>query len=103
MWVKRVVKIVIHPKIIAKLAARGISGNDVGECFGNAKAGDIIDLREGNKTTPDTRWFISQTNNGRELKIVYMLFEKRDEAIIKSTYAPNRDEKHLYIFRAPSL
>ena len=38
-------KIIIHPKIIAKIAARGITGSDVDECFRNATAGAIIDRR----------------------------------------------------------
>ena len=94
-------KFVIAPGIVEKIAKRGIDLKDIIECFANRTAGNIVDDREHNRTNPPTVWFISETDNRRELKVVYIHLAKADRAVIKSAYPPDREEKVMYIRYAP--
>jgi len=90
------VNISISPKIREKLLNKhDVDENEVEECFLNMDGGLLADNREEHKTTPPTRWFISETNAGRRLKIVFI------EGIlgayqIKTAYEPNENEEKIY-------
>lgn len=79
-----------------KLARRGITLEDLMECFGTISGKVLIDTRERSKTTPPTLWFISTTKNGRALKVVFIYFADVKEAHIKSAYEPSNVELALY-------
>lgn len=66
-------------------------------------AWNAIFLKSAAKTGPPTSWFISETDRGIKLKIVFMFFAKEDEFVIKSAFAPNSDEIGIYKkYSAPS-
>ena len=68
---------------------------EVLQCFRNRLGPDMLDLRAEHRTDPPTRWFISSTNRGRRLKIVYVR-HSADEAVVKTAYEPNITEIRIY-------
>lgn len=44
--------------------------------------------------TPPTRWFISETDYGRKLKIVFMNTDQG--VVIRTAYDPNPEEMRIY-------
>jgi len=67
-----------------KLARRDITIDDVAECFMNKEGKPLEDMRPQHKTVPPTFWFISTTDKGRLLKVVFI--PKGNTAHIKSAF-----------------
>lgn len=64
------------------------------QCFANRIGRLLEDQRARHKTHPPTLWFLSQTNRGRILKVVYI---QNGQAIhLKSAFALNTDELAIY-------
>lgn len=51
---------------------------EVEEAFLNGSGSYLEDSRDSHKTIPPTLWFISYTNKGRVLKIIFMERESGD-------------------------
>ncbi|MCF8199757.1 MAG: hypothetical protein K9J42_13390 [Sulfuritalea sp.] len=87
---------VIFSQVIRdKLAAKhSVSEDDVRECFAN-KAGQYLeDPRADHQTDPPTLWFVSETNSGRRLKVIFVY---RDGNIfIKSAYGADENSIRIY-------
>lgn len=87
----------IAPGIFEKLKTRHkVTEAEIEECFLNRQYNHLIDDREEHDTDPPTQWFISETDTGRLLKIVWM----KDEVlgiVIKSAYEPGRDTIDYYM------
>jgi hypothetical protein len=79
-----------------KLTARNITISDLLECFALKSGKVLIDDREKNRTDPPTLWFISQTQTGRALKVVFIYFADVKQAHVKSAYEPNSIELEIY-------
>ncbi len=87
--------LVISQKIESKLAEKHqVRPSEVRQCFENREAGFLEDDREDNKTDPPTKWFISCTNRGRKLKVVFVF--KEGKVFLKTAYPPNSDEIGIY-------
>ena len=86
----------ISKTIQTKLTVKhgGITADEITQCFANREKSDLIDTREDHQTDPETRWFISTTDYGRKLKIVYVFDSKN--TYIKTAYAPNEEEERIY-------
>lgn len=50
--------------------------------------------RARHKTNPPTLWFLSKTNQGRILKVVYIQHGSKID--LKSAFEPNADEFAIY-------
>lgn len=86
----------ISDEIEKKLRDRhGVDQFDILQCFGNQTRSALIDEREEHKTDPPTQWFISETDSGRLLKIVFIQLTVLD-VVIKSAYEPDPDEERIY-------
>lgn len=72
----------------------GITDAEITECFANRDKGDLFDDRENHKTDPQSRWFISETDRGIKLKVVYIY--DNGNVIIKTAYPPNTTEVKIY-------
>lgn len=83
-------------RILRKLKEKhAVEWYEVEEAFWNSTGQYIEDIRAQHKTIPPTLWFISVTDKGRKLKIVFI--EKLNGDIeLKSAYAPNEKEMKLY-------
>lgn len=67
---------------------------EVEEAFLNSSDQFLEDRRETHSTIPPTLWFISQTDSGRILKIIFI--QMGSDIIIKSAYEPNKLEVKIY-------
>jgi hypothetical protein len=87
--------LIITDKIAEKLWSKhGVMRADVEQCFANRQGGLLEDTREGHRTDPPTWWFISETDRGRRLKIVFI--ERDGSYYIKTAYDANDAEEQLY-------
>jgi len=68
---------------------------EVYECFENRTSKALIDNRQQHRTFPPTRWFISKTNRGRELKVIFIRLSE-NQIILKTAYDANDTVKQLY-------
>lgn len=73
----------------------GVDQFEILQCFGNQTRSALTDDREENQTDPPTLWFISETDFGRRLKIVFIQLTGLDVAI-KSAYEPDANEERIY-------
>jgi uncharacterized DUF497 family protein len=90
-------QLIISTKVKDKLKTKhSVTVNEVQECFLNASTKTILDDREKNKTNPPTRWLISETRSGRQLKVVFMFDPATGKTTLKSAFPPNADELRMY-------
>ena len=68
--------------------------NEIRQCFINRTGDFLEDTRAQNKTSPPTKWFISQTDKQRILKVVFIRTES--QIIIKTAYDLNAEELKIY-------
>lgn len=89
-------KLIITATVLEKLRDKHcVERHEIVECFANRQGQFVHDMRANNLTNPITRWFISETDLGRRLKIAFI--PMRDGSIvIKSAYKPNHDELNAY-------
>lgn len=86
----------IAPAILEKLKTRHkVTEVEIEECFLNREGDHLIDTREEHDTDPPTMWFISMTDKGRLLKIVWMQ-DKVLGITIKSAYEPSAETLNFY-------
>lgn len=87
--------LVISPAIEEKLILKHrISRQDVEQCFINRTRSYLEDNRLYHHTEPPTEWFISENNQGLQIKVVFIF----DSGIIylKSAFPPNFTEICIY-------
>jgi uncharacterized DUF497 family protein len=72
-----------------------VARNDIVQCFINRWGGYLLDSREEHKTDPPTKWFVSCTDPGRILKVVF-IEEENGDVRIKTCYEANEKEKEIY-------
>ncbi len=65
---------------------------EIEEALYNATGPYLVDDRPKNLTAPLTRWTLSETTNGRLLKLVFKPYFEDRLIHIKSAYAPDSDE-----------
>ncbi len=69
---------------------------EVEEAFSTFEGQLIEDDRPKNKTMPPTYWFLSETFDGRLLKIVIKLDKKNSIAYLRTAYEPSEEEIVYY-------
>jgi hypothetical protein len=87
--------LIVSSGVLEKLRDKhSVTVREVEQCFTNLQTNVLTDNRERHRTIPPTRWFISPTNKGRLLKVVYV----RNGASIdlKSAFDPNQTELEIY-------
>jgi len=94
----------IHPAVEKKLKDKhGVTPLEVLECFQNKLFGSLTDDRAENRTFPPTQWFISETDGGRTLKVVYLFDKKLKQFMLKTAYEPNAQEESIYGAKYPAF
>ena len=88
--------LIISPKIRQKLAKKEppVMEEEVVQCFANRINKYLYDRREQHETDPPTLWFISETDYGRKLKIVFV--QEDGDTYLRTAYKPNREEIRIY-------
>jgi hypothetical protein len=88
--------LVISPAILSKLEIKHkVSKREVEQCFRNKYGNYLEDARENHKTNPPTYWFVSNTNNLRRLKIIFVF--KDGNVHLKSAYDCTEIVESLYV------
>jgi len=85
-------------KVAEKLAKKhNVKIEEVVQCFANKedRANYLRDTRWQHETEPPTQWFISETDYGRKLKVVFI--RKGGDLEIKSAFEPNEEEVRIYM------
>lgn len=88
--------LVISPRVREKIANKNppVTGAEIRQCFGNRLGKYLYDEREDNRTDPPTKWFIAETDFGRNLKVVFI--QRDGDVFIRTAYKPNREEIRIY-------
>lgn len=87
--------LILSTKVRDKLALKHhVTEDEIIQCFANRAGRFLYDTREEHRTTPPTRWFISETDFGRRLKVVFI--QQSDGIEIKTAYEPNETEVRIY-------
>ncbi|MGK5059028.1 ADP-ribosyl-(dinitrogen reductase) hydrolase [Janthinobacterium sp. LB2P49] len=87
--------LIISTAIRVKLDVKhNVSENEIQQCFFNQEGISIEDDREDHRTDPATWWFISQTNQCRTLKVIFVL--KDGNIHIKSAYDAGAKDIAIY-------
>lgn len=90
-------KFVITARIRQKLKEKhNVDPEEVEQCFLNREGRFLEDTRENHRTDPPTQWFISETDSGRRLKVVFVEDEELGQIHIKTAYEPNSEEERIY-------
>lgn len=85
----------ISKRVSEKLLQKhSVTHADVVECFYNRPGQSFRDLREKHETDPPSMWFMSETDRGRPLKVVYVEYD--DFIAIKSVYEPTDNSAQIY-------
>lgn len=72
-----------------------VTEQEIIQCFANRGPAECLDERAEHKTNPVTRWFVSETDYGRKLKICYMLHP--DGVVeIKTAYLATAEVIRIY-------
>jgi uncharacterized DUF497 family protein len=84
----------ITEKIRQKLRDKhGVEVFEVHEAFSRRTRGRfLLETRPEHATNPPSFWFISKTNTGRLLKVIFIPYVEQDLVVIKSAYPPNAEE-----------
>ena len=85
----------ISRRILAKLRDKhDVTQQDVAECFANRWGKFFTDSRQNHRTDPPTYWFVSETDKGRVLKVVFVRYP--EFFAIKSAFVPEDGSDALY-------
>lgn len=90
--------IIISPKVRNKLAMEKkppVSVEEIEQCFADRDRSLLYDTREKNHSIPPTQWFISSTDMGRLLKVVFIDLGNGN-IVIRTAYEPKDEEKYIY-------
>jgi len=92
--------LLISAKITAKLAQKhNVTREDIEQCFATRSKGFLRDVREEHRTNPPTLWFISETYNGRKLKVVFIRIDGGNgvkDFAIKTAFEPSDEDLMVY-------
>lgn len=89
--------IVIYPKILQKLNEKhGVSRDEVEQAFMNRTGQLAEEVRPKNQGGDPRFWFISETDTGRRLKVVFVFDEEEPGPVVITAYDPNPKEESLY-------
>ena len=84
-------------KIKSKIQAEhNVSFLEAEEAFNNFAGYPLIDKRVRHKSKPVTVWCLSETYDGRLLKLVFIPFVERNIAVLRTAYEPDDFEVELW-------
>jgi uncharacterized DUF497 family protein len=88
--------LITSSRVLRKLKNKhNVTMDEVEECFLNQTREFLEDTRAEYLTNPPTYWFISVTDRGRVLKVVFV--EQPGQGYeLKTAYEPNAEEERIY-------
>lgn len=92
----------ISPKVREKLTTKHrVNEDEIAQCFANRTHTHCIDIRAQHRTNPITRYFISETDVGRKLKIAFMPFG--EDLHIRTAFEPDKADLDDYTNKSSPL
>lgn len=89
-------RLIVSPAVLQKLKIRHhVTIDEVEECFLNQTRVFLEDDRTEHMTMPPTMWFISETDRGRTLKVVFIEHPSQIYEL-KTAYEPSPEEERIY-------
>lgn len=86
--------------VSAKITSKhSVTEDEARQCFANIEGGFLVDDREEHRTDPQTHWFVSETDQGKKLKICFIHLKVKgqpSEIHIKTAYVANQAIQDLY-------
>ncbi len=91
-------ELVFAPSIVMKLLEKNppVTVSEVEEAFFQWDGYWVLDDREDHRTIPPTYWFLSETLEGRLLKVVIKLVPNTDYAYVRTSYDAYEEEINIY-------
>lgn len=91
-------RLLFAPSIVEKISTKipSVSLMEVEEAFCQWDGFWVLDDREDHKTVPPTYWFISETFDGRLLKVVIKPVPDTDFAYVRTAYDAQKMEIQIY-------
>lgn len=90
-------RIIIYPLILEKLRIKhGVSAGEVEQTFLNRTGKLAKEIRVRHSDDEQRWWFISTTDVGRELKVVFFKDHNDGIPVIVTAYEPDDEEVKLY-------
>lgn len=87
--------LLISQSVREKLQAKhGVTEAEIIEAFGNRDRVFLEDTRTENKTNPPTMWFMSETDMGRRMKVVFI--DDGTDMHIKTAFSPTDNSEKYY-------
>ena len=87
--------LIVSAQIRSKLDTKhSVTVREVEQCFYNREGEYFEDVIEEHRTDPPSWWFIAPTNQGRELKIIFVA--KDGNIYLKSAYDASAGALALY-------
>lgn len=90
-------KLVISEKTTDKIKVKPghqVSKTEIAQCFGNNNDTFLIDTRSKHASTPPTKWFVSETDAGRLIKVCFI--EYNGLFYIRTAYEANAEEIRIF-------
>lgn len=89
----------ISPNTRAKLARadHNVTESEILQCFANRERSFATDNRPQHQTPIPTQWFVSETDYGRKLKVVFIFDKSSGIVDIKSAYSATDEVEQIYI------
>lgn len=95
----------ISPSVRQKLAQpdHNVLEEEIIQCFANKGRTFLIDTRPEHQTPIPTQWFVSETDYGRKLKVVFIYDPGARIVTIKSAYVATPEVERIYLKYSQSL
>ncbi len=97
-------RLLFAPLIIEKIFCKfpPVTVEEVEEAFFQWDGFWVLDDREDHKSVPPTYWFISETCDGRLLKVVIKPVPNTDFAYLRTAYDADEEEEEILIYEKKS-
>lgn len=87
--------LIVSADVLVKLRDKHrVSQREVEQCFENKCGTYLIDDREDHRSDPPTLWFISETNRGRKLKVVFIFID--GNVHLRTAFEPHPEAIDIY-------
>lgn len=89
-------RLIVSAAVLQKLRTKHhVTIDEVEQCFLNQTKVFLEDNRTEHMTMPPTMWFISETDRGRVLKVVFIEHPPTVYQL-KTAYEPSTEEERIY-------
>lgn len=93
----KIMELIASKMVATKIfSEHGVTLIEAEEAFNNFIGYPLVDNRTKNRTKPATVWCLSETYDGRVLKLVFIPYAQEKLAILRTAYEPDDVETALW-------